>query len=152
MRASSFFTREQLARIKGAIEESEKATSGEIRVHLETSLAGDVLDRAAWIFRRTGMQNTKHRNGVLIYLAIRNKKFAIIGDVGIHQKVPEGLWDIISQKMQNDFKDKKFTEGLIKGILMAGEKLREYFPHQEDDINELPDEITFDDPDLTRIG
>ena len=80
MKASSFFTKEQQAHILDAIKEAEKETSGEIRIHIETSLSGDVLDRASWIFKKIGMNRTEERNGVLFYLAIRNRKFAIIGD------------------------------------------------------------------------
>ena len=75
MKASSFFTKEQQAHIREAITEAEKETSGEIRVHIETRLSGDILDRASWIFKRIGMHQTKERNGVLFYLAVRNRKF-----------------------------------------------------------------------------
>jgi uncharacterized membrane protein len=151
MKASSFFTKEQQAHIRDAIIEAEKETSGEIRVHIETRLSGDVLDRASWIFKRIGMHQTKDRNGVLFYLAVRNRKFAIIGDSGINVKVSEGFWDKIKEIMETDFREKKFTEGLAKGILMAGNQLREHFPHLDTDVNELSDEISFGDPDLTGI-
>ena len=150
MKASSFFNKEQQARIRDAIMEAEKVTSGEIRVHIESKLSGDVLDRAAWLFKKLGMNRTEHRNGVLFYFAIKNRKFAIIGDKGIHQKVPEDFWDKISQQMQKDFRENRFTEGLIEGILSAGKQLKEHFPHQKNDINELPDEISFGDPDLIQ--
>ncbi|MGD0343306.1 MAG: TPM domain-containing protein [Bacteroidales bacterium] len=152
MKASSFFTKEQKAHILDAIKKAEKETSGEIRVHIETRHSGDVLDRASWIFKKLGMLRTKDRNGVLFYLAIKNRKFAVIGDIGINAKVPDGFWDKIRDIMEADFREKRFTEGLVKGILMTGTKLKEYFPHQINDINELPDEISFDDPDKTVIG
>jgi uncharacterized membrane protein len=145
MKDSSFFTKEQQALIRDAIKEAEKATSGEIRVHIETHLSGDVLDRAAWIFKRIGMHKTKKRNGVLIYLAVTSRKFAIIGDHGINSKVPENFWDEIKGMLEKHFREAKFTEGLIKGIIAAGSQLKEHFPHQKDDVNELPDEISFDD-------
>jgi uncharacterized membrane protein len=91
VKASSFFTAEQQAVILAAVREAEGETSGEIRVHIETSFKGDVLDRAAWIFGKLGMQKTALRNGVLFYLAVEDRKFAIIGDGGIHAKVPEGF-------------------------------------------------------------
>ncbi|MDQ1332501.1 MAG: hypothetical protein QG576_536 [Bacteroidota bacterium] len=147
MKASSFLTKEQQDNIRDAIKESEESTSGEIRVHIETSLDGDVLDRAAWIFKRIGMHKTEYRNGVLFYLAISERKFAIIGDAGINAVVPEGFWHNIRELLENNFREEKFTEGLVKGILMAGIQLKEHFPHQKNDVNELPDDISFDDPD-----
>ena len=143
--------KEQQAHILDAIKEAEKETSGEIRVHIETRLSGDVLDRASWIFKKIGMDRTKERNGVLFYLAIKNRKFAIIGDTGINARVPEGFWDKIKNVMESDFREKRFSDGLAKGILMAGDQLKEHFPHLADDVNELPDEISFGDPDITGM-
>ena len=144
MKASSFFTKEQQAQILAAVREAEKSTSGEIRVHIETSITGDVLDRAAWVFKKLGMQKTAERNGVLFYLAVRDRKFAIIGDAGINAKVPSGFWDEIFLLLQKNFKENKFTQGLSEGILLAGKQLQTHFPHRKDDINELSDEISFD--------
>jgi uncharacterized membrane protein len=144
-KASTFFTIEQLAQIRDAIKEAEGETSGEIRVHIETRLTGDVLDRAAWIFQKIRMHATENKNGVLFYLAVRNKKFAIIGDGGINAKVPENFWDNTKSVLQEHFRSGNYTEGLVEGILMAGNQLKEHFPHKRDDLNELPDEISFDD-------
>ena len=144
MKASSFFTKEQQAQILASVREAEKETSGEIRVHIETSLKGDVLDRAAWLFKKLGMDKTAEHNGVLFYLAVRDRKFAIIGDAGINAKVPSGFWDEISELLKKNFKEGKFTEGLAGGIIMAGNQLKTHFPHRIDDVNELPDEISFD--------
>ena len=119
-------------------------TSGEIRVHIETYLTGDVLDRAAWVFKKLGMHKTADRNGVLFYLAVNDKKFAIIGDAGINAKVHAGFWNDISELLKKNFKDGKFTEGLSEGILLAGKHLMIHFPYRKDDVNELPDEISFD--------
>lgn len=145
MNASSFFSKEQQSHILSAVREAEKETSGEIRVHIETKLTGDVLDRAAWIFRKIGMLNTEQRNGVLFYLAVETKKFAVIGDSGLNIKVPSGFWDEIKGTMKEYFSGGHFTEGLINGIIMAGRQLKEHFPYQANDINELPDSISFDD-------
>jgi len=147
MKASSFFTKEHQALISSAIKEAEENTSGEIRVHIETHLTGEVLDRAAWIFKKIGMHDTESRNGVLFFLAIANKKFAVIGDQGINSKVPEGFWDNIKVLLEKHFREEKYAEGLVKGILMAGLQLKEHFPYKKDDVNELPDDISFDDPD-----
>jgi uncharacterized membrane protein len=151
IKASSFFTKEQQAHILAAIKEAEEATSGEIRVHIETRLSGNVLDRAAWIFKRIGMYKTTDRNGILFYLAVSNRQFSIIGDTGINAKVPEDFWDKVKELLQEHFTEGKFTEGLRKGILLAGTQLKEHFPHQKNDINELPDEISFDNPDYVTM-
>jgi len=145
IKASSFFSREEQVQIRDAIKEAESETSGEIRVHIETKLSGNVLDRAAWIFRHLRMHETEARNGVLFYLAVKNKEFAIIGDGGINARVPENFWDRVKNIIQKHFRTGKYAEGLIEGILMAGNQLKEHFPHGKDDKNELPDEISFDD-------
>jgi uncharacterized membrane protein len=144
MKASTFFTKEQQAQILASLKEAELETSGEIRVHIETSNKGEVLDRAAWLFKKLGMHKTAERNGVLFYLAVKDRKFAIIGDAGINAKVHAGFWDDVSELLKKNFKEGKFTEGLSEGILLAGEHLKIHFPHREDDVNELPDEISFD--------
>jgi uncharacterized membrane protein len=148
IKASSFFTREQQIQVRDAIKEAEGETSGEIRVHIETKLSGNVLDRAAWIFKRIGMLETQNRNGVLFYFALQNREFAIIGDGGINSKVPENFWDKIKKILQEHFSNGKYAEGLVEGILMAGMQLKEHFPRQKDDKNELPDKISFDDTEL----
>ena len=145
MKASSFFSKEQQAQILASVKEAEKATSGEIRVHIESVLKVDVLDRAAWLFKKLAMDKTADRNGVLFYLAVDDRKFAIIGDAGINSKVPAGFWDEISELMKKNFKEGKFTEGLSEGIIMAGNQLKKYFPCCEDDVNELSDEISFNE-------
>jgi uncharacterized membrane protein len=144
MKASTFFTKEQQAVILAAVKEAENQTSGEIRVHIETSCEEDVLDRAAWVFKKLGMHKTAERNGVLFYLAVKDRKFAVIGDAGINSKVPAGFWDDVKDLLLKRFRDGKFTDGLSEGIIMAGEHLKKHFPHKKDDVNELPDEISFD--------
>lgn len=143
MKASSFFSKEQQIRILAAVSEAEKATSGEIRVHVETYCPEDVLDRAAWIFKKLKMDQTAERNGVLFYLAVEDKKFAIIGDAGINSKIPEGFWNEIKMLLQKNFAESRFAEGLSEGILLAGQQLKMHFPYKEDDKNELLDEISF---------
>ena len=143
MSARKFFTQQQLDDIKLSVQSAELDTSGEIRVHIEEVCKGEVLDRAAYIFQKLGMTKTERRNGVLIYLAIKNRKFAIIGDAGINAKVPSDFWDKTKTIMLNNFRDGLFTEGLCQAVLLAGEQLKQHFPHQRDDINELPDEVSF---------
>mgnify|MGYP002813601206 CR=1 FL=1 len=144
MKASSFFAKEQQAQVLASVREAEKATSGEIRVHIETSCPEDVLDRAAWVFKKLGMHRTAARNGVLFYLAVNDRKFAIIGDMGINAKVPDGFWNEIGQLLQKNFREGKFTEGLSEGIVLAGKQLKTHFPYSKNDVNELSDEISFD--------
>jgi uncharacterized membrane protein len=146
MKASEFFTKDQQAQILAAVKEAENETSGEIRVHIETSCHEDVLDRAAWIFKKLGMHSTAERNGVLFYLAVDDRKFAVLGDAGINSKVPPGFWDDVKVLLQNNFREGKFTEGLSEGIILAGTHLKKHFPHKKDDLNELSDEISFDKP------
>jgi uncharacterized membrane protein len=144
MKASTFFTKEQQDAILAAVKEAENKTSGEIRVHIETNCDEDVLDHTAWVFKKLGMHKTAERNGVLFYLAVQDRKFAVIGDAGINAMVPEGFWNDVKELLQKRFRDGKFTEGLSEGIIMAGEHLKKHFPHKKDDVNELPDEISFD--------
>ena len=145
-KASSFFSVEQQSKILASIKEAEEASSGEIRVHIETSFKGDVLDRASWVFAKLNMHKTALRNGVLFYLAVEDRKFAIIGDAGINAKVHEDFWNSTKEIMLKNFKEGRFTEGLSEGIILAGQQLKTHFPHQKDDVNELPDEISFDKP------
>lgn len=142
--AEESFSSEQKKRIKAAIEEAELNTSGEIRVHLENHCKSEnVLDRAAQVFAQLKMHETEARNGVLIYMAVKDHKFAIIGDGGINAKVEEDFWDTTKEKMLARFKAGELTQGLVDGILCAGERLKQYFPYQKDDINELSDDISF---------
>lgn len=144
MKASSFFTKEQQADILSAVKEAEMDTSGEIRVHIESACKEEVLDRAAWVFDKLGMKKTVDRNGVLFYLAVNDRKFAIIGDAGINSVVPADFWDVIKGILLTNFKEGKFTDGLTEGILLAGKQLKMHFPYKKDDVNELADEISFD--------
>ena len=143
MIAANFFTKDQKIEITNAIARAELNTSGEIRLHVDNRCKIDVLDCAAGWFEKLKMHQTEKRNGVLFYLAIKDKKFAIIGDAGINAVTPENFWDDIKEEMLLQFKENKFAEGLIKGIEMAGEQLKQHFPYQSNDKNELSDEISF---------
>jgi len=143
MLAADFFTKEDKEEILAAIQAAEKNTSGEIRVHIEKRCKGDLLDRAAFIFSKLDMHKTELRNGVLFYLAIDDRKFAVLGDKGINAVVSNDFWQSISEHMTELFKNKLFTKGLSEGIRMAGKQLAEKFPYQENDQNELSDEISF---------
>ena len=141
--ARSLFSTQQTRQITEAIKDAELNTSGEVMVHIEQKCKGDALDRAAGVFETLKMHNTKERNGVLFYLAVKDHKFAILGDAGINQKTGDEFWAEIKDLMQEKFKEGQFTEGLSEGIKMAGQKLKTHFPYQSDDENELPDEISF---------
>ncbi len=143
MNVQNYFTEENKLQITNAIRVAELNTSGEIRIHIEKFCKADVLDRAAYIFEKLEMHKTKLRNGVLFYMAIEDRKFAILGDAGINQKVPENFWEKTKEVVLSKFNEGKITEGLTNGILMAGEQLKEHFPYQKDDRNELSDEISF---------
>ncbi len=141
--AKKLFSQTDRDAIVSAIKEAEMNTSGEIRVHIESSFKGDVLDQAAFMFKKLGMLNTEQRNGVLFYLAVKNKAFAILGDAGINEKVPDDFWEETKSIMQNKFQSGNMAEGLAIGIKMSGEKLKKHFPYQTDDVNELSDDISF---------
>ena len=141
--AKDFFTKEQQDKIASAIKEAELNTSGEIRVFIEDKCPGEVLDRAAFIFEQLEIHKTKERNGVLFYLSLSHRKFAILGDVGINVKVKNDFWDEIKFEMLRHFKAHDFVTGMVKGIIMAGMALKTHFPYQTNDVNELPDEIVF---------
>jgi uncharacterized membrane protein len=141
--AKDFFTEKQQEAIINAIKSAELNTSGEIQVHIENRCKSKVLDRAVEVFDALKMQNTKLRNGVLFYLAVKDQEFAILGDAGINKVVPPDFWSGIKDLMLEHFKKNEFTEGLCAGIEKAGQKLKAHFPYQEDDVNELPDSISF---------
>ena len=143
MKAINFFTKEEKELIKSAVQEAETSTSGEIRVHIDNHCRGDVMDRASWWFAKLGMHRTELRNGVLFYLAVKDHQFAILGDTGINSKTDDDFWDQIKEEMLTHFREGRFAQGLQEGILRAGKQLKEHFPYQSDDVNELSDEISF---------
>ncbi len=145
MKAKELFTEKLQKQVVAAIETAELSTSGEVRVHLDDKCKGDVLDRAAYVFEKLEMHKTEQRNGVLFYLAVQDKKFAILGDAGINQNVSDNFWEEIKSEVISNFKKGDFAGGLSSGIVKAGEQLKAHFPYQEDDVNELDNEISFDD-------
>lgn len=142
--AEKLFSPEQKAQIVSAIKKAETNTSGEIQVHIENHCKGEVLDRAAEVFETLKMYQTKDRNGVLIYLAVSDHKFAILGDAGINAVVAPDFWVKTKNIMEAHFREGRFTEGLIEGIYHAGIQLGTYFPYDTDaDKNELSDDVSF---------
>lgn len=137
-----FISKHDEQAIIDAIQQAENLTSGEIRVHIEEHSDLEVLDRAKEVFVTLEMHKTNARNGVLFYIGIRDKSFAIFGDNGINNVIPDDFWVCTKDVVIAHFKQQKFKEGLIAGILRAGEQLKKYFPIQENDVNELSNEIS----------
>ncbi|MFV8327280.1 TPM domain-containing protein [Flavobacterium sp. ZS1P14] len=141
-KVEDFLTKEEEQAIVEAIRMAEKNTSGEIRVHIEKTTSEVPFDRALEVFHELKMDETQLQNGVLIYLAVTDKKFVICGDKGINDLVANDFWDTTKEIMKNHFKNGNFKQGLIDGILMAGEQLKKHFPWSADDTNELSNEIS----------
>lgn len=139
----SFFNDTEKEEIVKRIREAERLTSGEIRVHVDGAPSGDVLGRARRIFEKIGMAKTRERNGVLIYINAVKKRFAIIGDYGIHTYAGNTFWQSLSEEMERDFKAGDYLGGLLNTIESIGRGLREAFPRKKDDTNEIPDDISY---------
>lgn len=138
-----FFNEKQRKAIVAAITDAEAMTSGEIRLHVEAKCKKEnVLDRAAEVFFQLKMNETKDANGVLIYLAHEDKKFAIIGDKGIDAVVPANFWEGTKEVMSLHFQKGEFYEGIVFAIQETGSHLKQYFPLQSNDKNELSNEIS----------
>lgn len=138
-----FFTEEERKKIVQAITDAEAMTSGEIRLHVEAKCKQEnVLERATEVFFQLKMNETAQQNGVLIYLAHEDKKFAIIGDKGINEVVPANFWDGTKEVMSGHFKQSDFLQGILFAIEETGSHLKQYFPLQAEDKNELTNEIS----------
>lgn len=141
---SLLFSEAEQKNVVEAIRVAELATSGEVRVHIEKHcVESDVLERAKQVFVQLGMHRTELKNGVLFYLAVEDHKFAVLGDRGINERVPDGFWNDVRDLMRSHFIKKEFAAGLSKGIELAGQQLKTYFPRQDNDMNELSDDISF---------
>jgi uncharacterized membrane protein len=143
-RVVTFLDAEERTRVLEAVSKFEARTSGEIRVHLAEHSHGDPTRAAVQAFERLGMTRTRDRNGVLLFVAVRDHGVAVIGDAGIHAKVSEHFWADVVRLIELRFGEERYADGLIEGIAMAGEKLAEHFPPRAGDINELPDSLSDD--------
>lgn len=141
-RVEKFLTEAEEQEIVQAILEAEKNTSGEIRVHIESHTRLDHYERAKEVFHVLKMDNTKDENGVLIYVAVNDRKFVIYGDKGIDKVVPENFWNATRDAIQNNFKHGNFKQGIIDGIRNAGKELEAHFPWSHGDRNELSNEVS----------
>lgn len=131
-------------RIREAIRDGEKKTSGEIRVSISRFFWGRVRPAAERAFRRLGMIKTRDRNGILFFIVPSRRTFVVLGDEGIHARVGQDFWEEIAAAMSEDFKKGDFTDGLVRGIGKAADELAAHFPYDAAaDVNELPDEIDF---------
>lgn len=139
----TLFSEETRKAVAAYIAEAEKICSGEIRVFVDENCPLDPLDRAAAVFEELGMHATKERNGILIYLSVKDKKIAIIGDAGIHARVHKTFWQEIKDSMVDHFREEKYQEGLKKGISICAEMLARFFPPTDNDVNELPNDMVF---------
>lgn len=139
-----FLSKEEEQTIISAIKDAETATSGEVRVHIENKCkADDPVDRAKEVFAELKMHETELKNGVIIYIATKDHKLAIWGDQGIHEKVGQNFWEEEIKLMQKYFQADDYESGIKDAVLMVGQKLKEFFPYQKDDVNELPDDISY---------
>lgn len=136
---------EEQERVVHAINVAENETSGEIRVVIENHCPDEVQDRATYYFSKLGMHKTVLKNGVLIYIALEDHKFAIIGDKGINERVEDDFWNCTKDVMVEEFRQGRIVEGLVAGIGHAGRQLAKFFPREHDDVNELPNDIVFGD-------
>jgi uncharacterized membrane protein len=141
-KVEDFLTKEEEQVIVEAIRVAEKETSGEIRIHIEKTTSKVPYDRALEVFNELGMHATELQNGVLFYFAVADKNFVICGDKGINEVVADDFWNTTKDLMATQFKAGNFKQGIVDGILSAGEQLQKYFPYQEGDTNELSNEIS----------
>jgi uncharacterized membrane protein len=147
MRHRKFLSQLAHDRIHAAIHSAERQTSGEIRVLVSHKTASDPVAAGREAFLRLGMQQTRHRNAVLIFVAPRSRTFAVIGDGAVHARCGDAFWHELADAMTGFFKRGDFTDGLIHGISRAGELLAAHFPREPDDGNELSDDVVDDEPD-----
>ncbi|MDC8003123.1 TPM domain-containing protein [Aureisphaera galaxeae] len=141
-KVEAFLSPQEESEVIGAIRQAELKTSGEIRVHLEAHAEGNVFDRAQEVFHFLHMDNTKNANGVLIYIAVEDRKLVIMGDKGINEVVEGNFWESTKDRILAQFSQGHIKQGLVEGILEAGKQLKQHFPYTLDDQDELPNEIS----------
>lgn len=139
---NKFLTRREEEEIIKAIQIAEDNTSGEIKVHLESTLQKDPIERASEVFDQLQIYETDQKNGVLIYIAVEDRSLVILGDSGINDIVGPDFWNTTRDKILNGFTNGNIKQGLIDGIISIGEKMKKYFPYKKGDANELSDDIS----------
>jgi uncharacterized membrane protein len=138
------FTNEEENRIVAAIRDAENQTTGEIRVHLAKSLRLPVKSEAEKVFTKLKMHKTEKRNAVLFFIAFEKKQFAVIGDQGINELVPDGFWDHVVLRMKEQFSQGHYADAIVEGVTEAGQKLKTFFPASPDDTNELDNTVSYE--------
>ena len=144
MKAREFLSRLSNDQIVAAIRQAESKTSGEIRVFISRKEVEDPVTVAKAHFVELGMEKTRDRNGVLIFVAPRVHKFAVVGDTGVHARCGDEFWRQLAAEISGHFKGSDFTRGIVHAVKKAGELLAKHFPHRGDDVNELSDEVMGD--------
>jgi len=145
MKPDSFLNRLDHDRIVAAISAAEARSRGEVRVHVARKAVEDPQRAAAALFEKLGMHATGERNGVLLFVAPASQRFAVVGDKGIHEKMDEGFWKDVASAMEEDFRQGRFTDAIVKGVTKAGDALAVHFPRTgRPDVNELPNEVSED--------
>ena len=137
-----FLSKEDEEAVVAAIKEAELHTSGEIRVHIEAHTDEDHFEHALKVFQQLEMHQTEQRNGVLVYIAVDDHQFVILGDEGINKLVADDFWNNTKDVMQAHFRKGDFRAGLVEGILKAGQELKTHFPYEKGDEDELSNEIS----------
>ena len=145
MPLEDFIPLEGQRRIAQAITEAERKTSGEICVHATPHCLGETLPQAEAVFNAMGLYRTQRRNAVLIYIAYRDRKVAILGDEGVNRQVSEGFWDEALQLLTYHLKRHSPVEGICAAVALIGDLLKDLFPADRDDINELSNEVSYED-------
>ncbi len=141
--AEDFLSSTERERVKAAVRAAEARTSGEIRIHLDDAVVDEVMDRAAFVFTELEMHRTQDRNGALIYVSVSQHRAAVIGDIGIYEKLPHGFWNDTLHVMLQEFKKGQYCDGLCLGVERLGEQMRAHFPYERGDKNELSDDISY---------
>ena len=134
---------EDLAAIGIAVTDAERMTSGQVRVHFDRQCMGDAIAEARRVFLRLGMDRTRHRNAVLLYLALEGRRFAVVGDEGIHARVGPVFWDDLRDELQRALRAGRLRDGVVAAVGDIGRALGRHFPDRPDDVNELPDSVSF---------
>ncbi|MFA6600400.1 MAG: TPM domain-containing protein [Candidatus Omnitrophota bacterium] len=138
-----FLSKREKESIVSAIRRAEKKTSGEIRVHLCRRAPSDIQAHARKVFEKLGMTHTQRRNGVLVFIATRDRSFAVLADRGIHERLDPAFLEDVAGRMREHFRQNRFSDGVVAAVEALGEQLRRHFPAETGDVNELPDRISY---------
>ena len=138
----ALFTEDDLAAVTSAVVEAERHTSAEIRVHLDHSCEGNALEQAIKVFERLGMHRTDERNGVLLYISLTDRKLAVIGDKGIHERVGEAYWHALVAAVRERMRQRQTRDGLVHALAEVGRELGRHFPRHPHDKNQLSNDVS----------